>query len=64
MSQTRISYTHSELEVFAYMGILDIRCIEISAYDERGGSPPQIQESLCWLVLKYLIAQVWKTVTL
>lgn len=46
VSQNRISYVHSELELFAYMCILDIRCIEILAYDENGDSSPQIVRNL------------------
>lgn len=34
ISQNSIFYIHSELEFFAYMGILDIRCVEVSAYDD------------------------------
>lgn len=45
ISQNRISYVN-ELELFAYMGILDIRCIEIPAYDDNGDSPTQIVRNL------------------
>lgn len=46
ISQNRIFYIHSELEFFTYVGILDIGCVEISAYDESGDSPPQITRNL------------------
>lgn len=35
ISQNGVSYIHSELEFSAYVGIVDIRSLEISALDER-----------------------------
>lgn len=64
ISQNRISYIDSELEFFAYMDILDIRCIEISANYVSGDSPPQIVRNFCvCFSIKILIVQVWKFVT-